>query len=703
MQFGHVVGDYHSDQVLLLKIAWGGKSLAVDFRPPSSGGTVGPYYTEMMSIINAFKANPKSYYPAYNNSEDDYEIAGFGWHQGWNDRINVAFNAEYESNMKNFINNVRADLGIPKVPFVIATTGMKGWDETSSKALSLMEAQLAMADASKYPEFEGNVAVVETRGFWRTVAESPANQSYHWNRNAETYFLIGNGMAEEMLDLLIDANAPSVNAGIDMITWSGQAVVLDANIVEKVGSDWTNLTYLWTGEPNGIGDPGLDVVITGADTENVSVTITKTAPTGDATVVRMTLAVNNAGRLEPPVKDIMTIDVYDDGCKAAIGAGLAADNPADFDENCITDFGDLAETAATWLTDHALTEAEPQPTFFLTANAGDVLSSEDWEGAAPDIDDWANTAYDTSSEPRTEILNVPASNPSAAEGSDPTGQCTQIRGDTKKMLTLRNPLALASGGYTSVEISYAIMISTTANDPTLEYSALGDFSDMQVLKLHTPTDNGSGTPYEINRWYAGQTVTLDSDTYTFTDTAKIRLRSGGSQMSHKSYWDDIVITGLGSDPNLPSVDAGDDMISWSGQEVPMDSTIVETPGSDWTNLTYLWTAEPDGIGDPDLDVAITGADTENASVTITKAGPTGDATVIAMTLAVNDAGRVGPPVTDSMTIEVYDDACLAAMAAGPVELDRSDIDENCVTALPDFAVMATTWLDDYTLTEAIPR
>jgi len=31
----------------------------------------------------------------------------------------------------------------------------------------------------------------------------------------------------------------------------------------------------------------------------------------------MTLAVNNAGRLEPPVKDIMTIDVYDDGCKAA--------------------------------------------------------------------------------------------------------------------------------------------------------------------------------------------------------------------------------------------------------------------------------------------------------------------------------------------------------------------------------------------------
>jgi len=162
-------------------------------------------------------------------------------------------------------------------------------------------------------------------------------------------------MAEELTGI-IDPNAPSVNAGIDMITWSGQVVVLDPNIVEKTGSDWTNLTYLWTAEPNGIGDPDLDVAITNADTENTSVTITKTAPTGDATVVTMTLSVNNAGRLEPPVQDTMTIDVYDDACTAAIGKGLAADNPTDFNENCITDFGDVAMLAAKWLTDHALTE-----------------------------------------------------------------------------------------------------------------------------------------------------------------------------------------------------------------------------------------------------------------------------------------------------------------------------------------------------------
>ena len=368
LQFGHVIGDYYDEPVLIIKTAWGGKSLAIDFRSPSSGDIndeitfdppktaeeQGYYYREMIAVVNAFKAAPQSYYPAY-NAADGYEIVGFGWHQGWNDRVNEEFVAQYERNMKYFIDDVRNDMGIPKLPFVIAATGMRGWD-MNDKARNLVEAQLAMEDFAKYPEFEGNVAGVDTRDFWRESEVSPSSQGYHWNRNAETYFLIGNAMAEELTGI-IDPNAPSVYAGIDMITWSGQVVELDPNIVEKTGSDWTNLTYLWTAEPNGIGDPDLDVAITNADTENASVTITKTAPTGDATVVTMTLAVNAESREgEDPVTDFMTIDVYDDACTAAIGKGLAADNPTDFNENCITDFGDVAMLAAKWLTDHAFTE-----------------------------------------------------------------------------------------------------------------------------------------------------------------------------------------------------------------------------------------------------------------------------------------------------------------------------------------------------------
>ena len=73
----------------------------------------------------------------------------------------------------------------------------------------------------------------------------------------------------------------------------------------------------------------------------------------DAVTVTLTLAVNDGEN--PPVTDAMTIDVYDDACLAAIGMGLAADNPGDVDGNCITDFKDFALMATTWLTDYELT------------------------------------------------------------------------------------------------------------------------------------------------------------------------------------------------------------------------------------------------------------------------------------------------------------------------------------------------------------
>ena len=196
LQFGHVLGDSFENQVLLIKLAWGGKSLGKDFRPPSSGGEVGPYYAEIVKQVKDVLGNLKTHFPDYDGR--GYELAGFGWHQGWNDRINQAFNDEYEKNLANFIRDIRKDLGAKDLPFVIAETGMSGREETNPRALSLMRAQAAVAD---YPEFKGNVAFVGTRDFYRPKEVSPSGQAYHWNSNAETYFLIGNGMGEAMKKL----------------------------------------------------------------------------------------------------------------------------------------------------------------------------------------------------------------------------------------------------------------------------------------------------------------------------------------------------------------------------------------------------------------------------------------------------------------------------------------------------------------------
>lgn len=208
--FGWVMGEACEQPILLIKCAWGGKSLAVDFRPPSSGKVpyslgekqdaaiaadpqlVGKYYRETVAITKAALARVKELVPG---SEGRYELAGFGWHQGWNDRVNDKFTAEYEVNMANFIRDIRKDLGGPSLPFVIAETGMGGTEEKHVRALALMKAQAAVAD---HNEFKGNVAFVGTRAFWRPESESPSNQGYHWNSSAETYYLIGDAMGEAM-------------------------------------------------------------------------------------------------------------------------------------------------------------------------------------------------------------------------------------------------------------------------------------------------------------------------------------------------------------------------------------------------------------------------------------------------------------------------------------------------------------------------
>ena len=195
--FGHVVGEAFDEPVLLIKLAWGGKSLARDFRPPSSGDEIGPYYKDVLKLTREVMKDAAKLFSQF--SDHKLELAGLGWQQGWSDRVNQGFNDQYEQNLANFIRDIRKDLNAPKLPFVIAETGMSGFEEKHPRAVSLMKAQAAVA---KHKEFQGNVAFVGTRGFYRPKEDSPSGQAYHWNSNAETYYLIGDGMGKAMLRLL---------------------------------------------------------------------------------------------------------------------------------------------------------------------------------------------------------------------------------------------------------------------------------------------------------------------------------------------------------------------------------------------------------------------------------------------------------------------------------------------------------------------
>jgi Carbohydrate esterase, sialic acid-specific acetylesterase len=210
--FGHVVGNGLDDKVLLIKASWGGKSLAVDFRPPSSVGlgvgsptsittpdTTGIYYTELLSKVRLVLSDIKKYYPAYDGK--GYEVVGMGWHQGWNDRVTTSYVAQYEINLANLIRDLRKDLELPNMLFVIGNTGL-AWADKDANGLKLINAQASVVDPIKYPKFAGNVSTVDTRPFHYPDTSPEVGFIHHWNYNGQSYFKVGESMGSAMLKLM---------------------------------------------------------------------------------------------------------------------------------------------------------------------------------------------------------------------------------------------------------------------------------------------------------------------------------------------------------------------------------------------------------------------------------------------------------------------------------------------------------------------
>jgi len=199
LQFGHLVGNHFENQVLIIKTAWGGRDLYKDFRPPSSGGAVGPFYTQMLATVNGVLGDLKTQFPGY--AGGGYELAGFVWWHGWNDFCSPKIGVpEYEQNLVNLINDVRRDLKTPKLPVVIGEfTGPWGADCKEAAALAIRKAQ---KDAAARPEFAGTVKFIETHDFVRAEKDSPTGEGYHEFKNGETYFLIGDALGKAMKELL---------------------------------------------------------------------------------------------------------------------------------------------------------------------------------------------------------------------------------------------------------------------------------------------------------------------------------------------------------------------------------------------------------------------------------------------------------------------------------------------------------------------
>ncbi len=209
LAFGNMMGHVFDEPVLLIRSACGNRGLWSGFRPPSRGGWekdengkygwTGTEYRYMTEGVSETLKNIADIFPGYKGQ--GYDIAGFVWFQGHKDTGNKETAEEYEENLVALIKDVRKDLNKPKLPVMIATVGFDG-HQMSGNTLIVHQAQMAVGDPKKHPEFAGTVKTVDTRDFWRPVDKSPANQGYHYNRNAETYMLVGDALGRGMVKLL---------------------------------------------------------------------------------------------------------------------------------------------------------------------------------------------------------------------------------------------------------------------------------------------------------------------------------------------------------------------------------------------------------------------------------------------------------------------------------------------------------------------
>ncbi|BCX46838.1 sialate O-acetylesterase [Haloferula helveola] len=204
--FGIYMQKQVDEPILIIKTAWGGKSIHTDFRPPSAGPfefrddqlakfkeqgkdidkikaerkeATGHYYRLMTEHVKKVLGDIKRVYPDY-DAEEGYEIAGFVWFQGWNDMVAGDVYPDrgkpggydaYSENLAHFIRDVRKDFSAPEMPFVIGVMGAGGPVEEYGPSQQRYagihsEFRKAMAAPASMPEFKGNVTAVYTEKYW---------------------------------------------------------------------------------------------------------------------------------------------------------------------------------------------------------------------------------------------------------------------------------------------------------------------------------------------------------------------------------------------------------------------------------------------------------------------------------------------------------------------------------------------------------
>ncbi len=265
----------------------------------------------------------------------------------------------------------------------------------------------------------------------------------------------------------------------------------------------------------------------------------------------------------------------------------------------------------------------------------------------------------------------------------------------------------AYGGNGTVQLDYDV---TNEGQTTLK----------GVHKLNpNPIDGGFVTPGEVELSWTlpdpctpGQPVSVDvyftdnwEAIYSFTDPAAIQVVSQGTVSSvsvqtvpkTRYYWAIDSYIGSDADPvygpifsfvidNMPpKVDAGKDVVTWLVDGVRVGN--LDATVSDDEAYTVQWTV----ISEPNEATAVIEMPTaEDTKITLSATGE------YVLQLEASDGEYSG---SDTVTINVYEDSCLAAQSLPDYEPLVGDLNNDCRVDEADMALLEENWLKDNSLTE----
>jgi HEAT repeat protein len=197
---GYMLADSLGADVIFIRSAVGGTMLYDRWRPPGAvkrlGGQVGDLYDTMIRRVHNQLAHLEEFYPRYRGQ--GYELAGFIWFQGENDCC-AKTQGFYRDSLMDLIKDVRADLGVENLPFVIVKINDGCW---GPPAVDVWAAEEYAAHADK------KVTTVNTRDL-RGLC--------HYD--AESYVTIGRRIGKALLAFA----AKPVHVGDERIRAAGKA------------------------------------------------------------------------------------------------------------------------------------------------------------------------------------------------------------------------------------------------------------------------------------------------------------------------------------------------------------------------------------------------------------------------------------------------------------------------------------------------